>query len=179
MIKSIPPATIGAPENFSYSIGEYRVFRIVPSDPESMTFLSQLHVRSLEFCDKYQSDTDPVWLAQLLFNNFKNPQTANLVHLLVATDVSEEIVGHSIAFTENYGKLGAVATLLQWEYDRELPEGARGKIHGLGLSLVKEWAKSLGIKTLIAYVIRAAMARMIEVDNFYQYRVVMRHDLGD
>ena len=161
----------------TYPAGAYTVLRITPSDPESFAFLPKLHVRALEFCEKYGSETDPVWLAQLLFNNFKNPQTANLVHILIALDAADNIVAHMISYVENYGKLGAVAMLLQLEVDKSVDDQSRKQMHGRAFSLMKEWARDLKLRTVLAYVIRPAMARLVEVDNFYQYRVVMRHDL--
>lgn len=165
------------PENFSYPCGEYRVFRITPSDPESFKFLPKLHVRALEFVERYGSETDPVWLAQLLHNNFKNPQTESLVHILIAVDAAEKIAAHMISYVESYGKLGAVAMLLQLEIDKPVDAAARRQMHNLSFNLMKEWARGLKLKTVLAYIIRPAMARLVEVDNFYQYRVVMRHDL--
>ncbi len=150
---------------------------MTPSDPESFAFLPKLHIRALEFIDKHGSESDPVWIAQLLHNNFKNPQTADLVHILIAVDQSRNITAHMISYVENYGKLGPVAMLLQLEVDKSVGLNARKSMHNLAFNLMKEWAKNLKLQTVLAYIIKPSMARLVEVDNFYQYRVVMRHDL--
>ncbi len=164
-----------AAPNLSYPIGEYRVFRIVPADPESMTFLSQLHVRALQFCEKYQSDTDPVWLAQLLYNVLKNQP--HLVYVIVAVDELGGIVAHAIVFVDSYGALGAVAMWLQTEKDMEVGLEDWSAIGDLSLRLVKEWMVSLKIKTALSYALTPALARLDQRVGFKVYRTLTRLDL--
>jgi hypothetical protein len=161
--------------NLSYPVGEYRVFRIVPSDPESMTFLSQLHVRALEFCEKYQSDTDPVWLAQLLYNVLRNQP--HLVYVIVAVDKFNEIAAHAIVFVDSYGALGAVAMWLQTEKNGDLGLEDWSAINDLALRLVKEWMVSLKIKTALSYALTPALARLDQRAGFRTYRTITRMDL--
>lgn len=142
-----------------------------------MTFLPQLHIRALEFCQKYQTDTDPVWLAQLLHNNFKNSQTANLVHILIAVDTENNISAHCINYVDTYGSLGSIAMWLQTEKDDGIGIDDWRQITELAQRLVKEWMVSLGIKTALAYALTPALARLDQRAGFRLYRSLTRMDL--
>ena len=170
--------TIDAPQgNFSYPCGEYRLFRITHTDPDSLRFLPKLHIRALEFLEKYGAETDPVFLTRLLYETLKNPQTQNLVHALVAVDRSDSIVAHSLTYADTLGQLGPVAMQMQTEKDHSVDPVSGLAIHDTGLRLIEEWTRSLNLRTIIAYALSPAIARLDKRDGFRTYRVMLRKDL--
>jgi hypothetical protein len=148
-----------------------------------MRFLPKLHVRSLEFLERYGAETDPVFLTGLLYNNLRNPETQNLVHILVAVDQQDQVVCHTISYIDQYQALGAVCVQMQTDLrahrGRSVPFATKKEIRELGLKLIEEWVRSLKIKTVIAYALKPSIARLDERDGFRQFRIVLRKDLED
>lgn len=165
------------PENFSYPVGDYRVFRISVTDRESLGFLPKLAVRALQFIITYHAETDAVWLTQLLYQSLTNPQTANLVFVLIAIDQQNEIVGHSISYVDSFGRLGSVALHLQLEIDHCVCASDRKVMRELGRSLNEEWVRSLNLKTILAYTFDESLVRLHKRDGFSTFRVLLRKDL--
>jgi len=165
-----------ADQNFAYPVGAFRVFRITPNDPESFVYLPQLVIRALQFIEKYEAETDPVWLTQLLYNNLRqNPQ---LVFILVAVD-GEQIVAHSISYVDTFQKLGAVAIHIQMEFNRSVLAEDKNKIRQLGRTLMEDWTRSLKLKTILAYTTDDIRARLHRRDGYRPFRVMVRKDLED
>lgn len=161
--------------NIAHCCGEYSLFRIVPSDADSMRFLPKLHIRALEFLQKYGAETDPLWLSALLLDTLK--KTPNFVHALVAINASDLIVAHAISYIELQGSLGAIAQQLQVEQERFILPEARIEIRDLGFRLMKEWAAAVGVKTFLTTALTTAHVRYNQRGGFRHYRTVMRLDL--
>lgn len=161
--------------NFSYSCGDYRVFRITASDPESMRYLPHLHIRALQFINKYGAETDPVFLAKLLYGDLRSAENGNLVHVLVAV-LGDEIKAHSISYVDQYQRLNVVIQM-QVERDKSIPFNVAKDIHDLGLNLIEDWARSLKLKTIIAYTLKPSITRLDQRDGFKVFRTVVRKDL--
>ena len=142
-----------------------------------MRFLPKLHVRALEFLEKYGSETDPLFISRLLYETFKNPQTQNLVLALIAVNVNDSIVAHSLNYVDTFGRLGPVAIQLQTEKDCGVDPASAISIHDTGLKLIEGWTRSLGLKTIIAYALSPAIARLDKRDGFAMYRIMLRKDL--
>lgn len=166
-------------ENYSYPVGPYRVFRLTMADPESMRYLSKLVIRALSFIDKYEAETDPVWLTQLLYNSLRNPQSANSVHALIAVNPTDEIVAHSIAYLDNFQKLGTVAVYLQFELSAPIESNHRNEIRQLGRELMEEWCRSVHVKTILAYTTDEATTRLHGRDGYKPFRIMLKKELGD
>ena len=147
------------------------VLQLKSTDTYSRKLFLKFVQRAIEFIGRYNSDTDPIWLMQLLASNFY--QGTNLIHLLVAIDAKGEIVAHNLTYVESRHMLGNVAVLLQLEKDIK----DDSSITDLGMELVKTWARSLGIKTILNESATRSRARLWRKYNFREYRITSRLDL--
>lgn len=148
----------------------YSVVRLVPSDPTHRKLFPKAVNRAIEFIDRLHSNTDPIWLGNLLYSNFY--QATNLVQVLVALNGDNEIVAHSVAYVESRPRLGNVVILGQIEKDENGPD-----IIKLGFELIKSWSLSLGIKILLNESDCRAKARLWSQYNWYEYRITSRYDI--
>src|SRR5512147_913346 len=103
-----------------YEVAGYRILRLDPDLPGHKEIFYKLVVRALGFIDRYGAETSQQWLVNLLYGNFTR-ERKTLIHLLVALDSSNNIVGHSIAFIDDGGRLGNVIHILQAENDVAKP----------------------------------------------------------
>jgi hypothetical protein len=149
----------------------YKILRVLSTEPSSK-FILRLVVRAIEFTEKYHSDTDIQWLVNLLYNHFK--QQNNLVYVLIAIDKDEKIVAHSIAYVDAYGDQGYVAHILQIEKDKAV----RDKDMEPAKLMIEDWVRMLGIKTILMTTIKQAAAELARSGGFYEYRTIVRKDLG-
>ena len=166
------PAPEHKPE-VSYSIGDYSVFRVSHSNPEHRKILHRVVVCALQFIDQYNAETDPQWLVNLIYNNFK--QRTDHVFILVAVDSSGNIVAHSISYVDWYQNFDYVAQVLQAEKSKEI-EGREFWL--LTEKLTEEWGRSLGLKNVFLSARSEAHARLYGQHGYSQFRTVMRKDIG-
>ena len=150
--------------------GALTVIRLVPTDPTHRKLFPEVVERCMKFIDLVHSDTDKIWLGNLLYSNFF--QNTNLVQLLIATNAAGEIVAHNLSYVESRHSLGNVAVLLQLQKD----EGDQS-ITDIGMRLCEEWARSLGIKTILNESATRSRARLWHRYGFAEYRITSRKDL--
>ena len=150
-----------------YPVGNYRVFRLDPTDSYSSKFIYQFVIRALQFIEKYGTETDQRYLVNKIYDLF-TPQNKNWIHLLVAVNHKEEIVAHCLSLVEPAGKLGWVIQLLQVENDVAEP-----RIQKFGMRLIEEWRQSIGIKTVLTTTLSDAITRYDKRYGFKTFRTVM------
>mgnify|MGYP001379916733 FL=1 len=148
----------------------YTVVRIVPNDPAHRKLFPKIVERALGFIDRLGADTDPIWLMNLMVSNFF--QATNLLHVVAALDPKGKIVGHTVSCVETRQKLGNVVLILQIEKDC----GGSDLIE-LGQRLILDWARSIGIRTILNESDSRAKSRLWSRFGFREYRIVSRLDL--
>lgn len=153
------------------SSGAYSVVRLMPNDPSHRKLFPQIVNRAVGFVDRINADSDPIWVGHLLYNHFQ--QRNNLVHVMAGIDAESKIVLHAISYVETRPKLGNVIILYQLEKD----EAGGSDMLNVCFDLVKSWAVSLGIKTLLNESSNRAKTRLWGRYGFSEYRVTSRLDL--
>ena len=148
----------------------YTIIRLVPTDPTHRDLFPKVVDRAIGFIDRLTSNTDKIWLGNLLCSNFY--QATNLVQVLVALDGDNKIVAHSVAYIESRPRLGNVVILGQIEKDEGGPD-----IIKLGFELIKAWSLSLGIKIILNESDCRAKARLWSRHGWYEYRITSRFDI--
>jgi hypothetical protein len=156
---------------FAYPVGAYTVMRVKADEPFTRKMIPEVVARAISFVETNGSETDVVWLGQLLYSGFF--VNSNLIHVLVALDSKERIRAHSISYIEQIQGVGNVATILQAEKD------IRGavEITDLGIQLVSEWAKSLGVKIIRNWTATDSRTRLFEKYGFKKHRNVLQLNL--
>lgn len=173
-----------------YPAGPYSVVRLVNGDELSRQLFPKFVERAMGFIDRTGSDTDKIWLGNALYTAFLSRSAYFL--MLVALDEDGEIVGHGIIYPEPWQKLGYVAHVLQCEIGRietrvdengKIENGVRSKdipsddILDAAFLVATEWAKKLGMKTMMNQTSTLAHARLYERHGFRLYRYITRKDL--
>ena len=153
---------------FSYPAGAYTVLRVRADDSFTRRLIPKIIERALGFIERTDCETDPVWLGQLLYNGFAT--NSNLIHVLCALDSKENIIAHSVSYIETIQGVGNVATILQVE--KSVRDGA--EITDLGIKLVCEWAKSLGVKIVRNWTSTDSRTRRFEKYGFTKHRNVLQ-----
>ena len=69
---------------FSHPVGPYQVLRLLPADPYTRKLFPKFVDRCIGFVERTGSDTDEIWLGNLLYSNFF--QATNYIHCLVVID---------------------------------------------------------------------------------------------
>jgi len=155
-----------------YPVGDYSIIELKNTEDLPRRLFRRFIDRSMDFIEEYGAHIDPVWLGQLLYNAFavKSPH----VLMLIAYDKEETIVAHITVYPEIYPKLGWVGHILQLEKDVNEPE-----IMQVGLKLIQEWAKNIGIKTLVNSTESKAHTKLFQSFGFSNFRYIMRKDLKE
>jgi hypothetical protein len=156
----------------SYPAGKYSVLRVLPHDPYTRKLFPEVVQRAIRFIDHSHSDVDPIWLGQHLYGHFH--QRTNYIHLLVAVD-NAVIVAHSISYVDVNHNLGNHVVVLQLEKD--IPDG--NEIVDVGLRLIDEWARGLGLKTIVNCTDSAARVRYFERYGFKPARTILHRVVPD
>lgn len=148
------------------------MFQLKPQDPLGKKLFPAFVDRCIEFIDVHNSDSDPIWMGSLLYNNFY--QQTNYIHCLVAVDDKQKLKAHSFSFVENTHKLGLHIHILQIWKSEGGPE-----IIEKGLELIEEWMRELKLKTVTYNADDLAKLRLYERFGFKLYRVVGKKELAD
>lgn len=158
-------------ESQQVEVGKYRIIRLLPNDPFSRELLPKVYARAVEFIDRFGSQTDKVWLGQLLFANFYAQN--NFIHVLVLLDDSSAIMAHSISYIEKHESLGNYCHILQvWK------DVGDNEILDVGLPMIDEWARSLGISIVMANCADTPHERLYEQKGFKRWRVTVKREIG-
>lgn len=148
----------------------YTVVRLLPSDPTHRKLFPKVVMRAIEFIDALESDTDPIWLMNLMTSHFF--QGNNTVHIVAGQDAAGKLIGHSVSFVEHRHMLGNVIVLLQLQKD----EGSSDLL-AAGMRLIREWATTINVKTIFNQSKDRARSRLWSRYGFYEYRIESRKDL--
>lgn len=154
---------------FSHPVGEYRVFRVDPNDEYSSKFIHRVVIRALEFLDRFEVETDPLWLTQIIYNTFR--QRPHLICICIAVNDKEEIVAHSIALVDQ-NKDGPICNVQQM-----VSEARDSEVVKKGMEITGEWARSLKLKYATATTISDAITRYDKRYGFKPWRTILRLEL--
>ncbi len=153
----------------AYAVGDYTVIRITYSDDLSRRLFPKFVERAIGFIDRTNADTDRIWLGSLLYGAFSN--SSPHVLMLMAVNKEEKIVAHAVAYPEVRGNLGWIGHLLQIEKDKEVRDS---EVFKVGMRLIDEWKKSIGLKDLLNQTDSLAKVRYFERYGFKLYRYITR-----
>jgi len=147
-------------------VGEFVIHEIHRTDSYSKYIFPAFVDRGLEFIKKYESDTDPLWLQQLLYNAFQHDLES--VKLLCAVDSKNNIVAHLIAHVDQYGTRGGVGFICQAEKDLTQPE-----IMEEGFKILIAWKNKLKLNGLMHFALNEKVARVFQLNyGFKTHRIV-------
>lgn len=166
-VQSIPVSLNGkAPTPTGVQIGEFVIHEIHRTDQYSRYIFPAFVDRALEFIKKYQSETDPVWLQQLLYNAFQHDLES--VKLLCAVDSKNNIVAHVIAYVDQYGTRGSVAFICQVEKDLTNPE-----IMDEGFKILVAWKEKHKLNGMMHFALNEKVARVFQMEyGFKTHRII-------
>ena len=174
-VSQAPPTLEATPSNgkqpslmTGYQIGEYVLIELSRADSYSNWLFSAFVDRAIEFIRRYGADTDPIWLR----NQLESAYGTNYLHLLAAVDSDNTIVAHTVSYYQNYPGLGNTALILQDEQSVD-----ESRLQTVGMDLIKDWAKRLGLKIILSEAMTRSRARLFQKLGFHEHRIMMRMDI--
>jgi hypothetical protein len=161
---------IDLPTVFAHPVDNFRVLRLLPSDPFTRKLFPAFIERCQSFIEVFHSDTDPLWLSALISNNAY--QNTNYIHCLVALNEKDEIRAHAFSYLENTYLLGLHVHILQiWK-----SEGSSNLVDK-GMELIDEYAREVKVKTIIYSADSLAKLRLYNQYGFSLHRVYGRKEV--
>lgn len=166
----VPPNGKIEPIVYAKPVGDLRLLQLKPQDPATRKLFPDFVQRCQAFIEVFRSDTDPIWLGQVTYGNFH--PGSNYIHCLVALNDKDEIRAHSFAYVEKGDHQELYVNILQvWKsYGPEdlLEEGFK---------LIEEWARELGVKSIINTSLSVAHSRLYQKYGFDVFRVLGKKEL--